>query len=429
MWPTIRLKRPENFYVVEATSDHRNHVLMFRRILFSLIPLIWTSASAGACGAADPTVPRSEEPDSVYVAEAGDMIAVAADSVIADVDSLPLPPDMRPDWWLNRIKAHDYSIYDTSVVYPKFLDFCVRVYRWGDRTFNTYDNDYVLPTGKNWKLMLQSKNWTDSYAMNFEPKIPVRMLSNVYASLGGYISFMAVSVGYSLNMSKIIGHKEGAQKRWDFSFNTALFTVDAYYSSNDGGTIIRRFGDYDDGRWIHVDFPALRLKSYGADAYYFFNHKRYSQGAVYNFSKYQLRSQGSWILGFSAGHSSIKMDFSALPDDMQACLPDERRQYNFINNDYSLLVGYGYNWVFNPKWCLNITGLPAVGVKHTFPESIEGEQTRLSLGMRGRLGMVYNIGSLFLGISGRFDGHFHINPGFNFFNAIITFGGTFGFRF
>lgn len=359
--------------------------------------------------------------------------SVSADSVGS---VMPIPPDTArmsgdrsSDWWLNRIKAHDFKIYDPSIIYPRFLKFCVDVYKWGDRTFNTYDSAYVKPTGKNWKLMLRSSNWTDSYAMHFRPDIPVWMLSNVYASVGAYLSFMAVSVGYSLNMSKLVGHEDGAQKRFDFSFNTALFTIDAYYSSNDGGTVIRRFGDYDGGRRINVDFPGLRLKSYGADAYYFLNHARYSQGAVYNFSKYQLRSQGSWILGFSAGHSSIKMDFSVLDQAMQRQLPDDRRQYNFIYNDFSLLAGYGYNWVFHPRWCYNVTVMPAVGVKHTFPESIEGERTRLSLGIRGRMAFVYNVRNFFFGINGRLDGHWHINPGFYFFNAIVTFGGTAGFRF
>lgn len=357
--------------------------------------------------------------------------SVAPDTVVVSPHAADTPADLKdnPDWWLNRIKAHDFEVFDPRIIYPRFLSFCLKAYKWADRTFNTYDHDYVKPTGKNWKLMLRSENWTDSYAMTFDQDIPVLMLSNVYASLGAYVSFMAVSVGYSVNMSKIVKQKEGAQKRLDFNFNTALFTIDAFYSYNNGGTIIRRFGQYDGGHRIHVDFPDLRLKNYGADAYYFFNHKRYSQGAVYNFSKYQLRSQGSWILGFSASHVGIKMNFGNLPDEMQAQLPDERRQYNFIYNDYSLLGGYGFNWVFHPKWCFNATGMLPVGVKHTFEESIEGEKTRISLGLRAKLGMVYNVRNFFFGINGRVDGHWHINPGFYFFSAIVRFGGTAGFRF
>lgn len=405
---------------------------MIRRILFSLVtPFLLSICSAAAdVDSIAEVLPPAVEDSAAIMTEMPELTEFTESlTIVEEFEERSGDVKEDPDWWLNRLKAHDYSIYDPTVIYPKFLNFCVKLYRWGDRTFNTYDNDYVLPTGKNWKLMLRSANWTDSYAMHFEPHIPVRMLSNVYASVGAYLSFMAVSVGYSVNMSKLIGHVSGAQKRFDFSFNTALFTVDAYYTSNDGGTIIRRFGEYEDGRWIHVDFPSLKLKSYGGDAYYFLNHKRYSQGAVYNYSKYQLRSQGSWIVGLSMGHSSIKMDFSVLPQAMQDILPDERRQYNFIYNDFSLLAGYGFNWVLGKKWTYNVTALPAVGLKHTFPESIEGSATRLSLGVRGRMAAVYNHHNFFLGFGGNINGHWHINPGFYFFNAIITFGGTAGFRF
>ena len=371
---------------------------------------------------------REEVADSVgaYL-EIKETVLSETDSINGDLN--PISPKDSPNWWINRIKAHDYNIYDPTITYPKFLDFCVRVYRWGDHTFNTYDNDYVLPTGKNWKFMLRSVNWTDSYSMHFRPNIPVRMISNVYASIGAHLSFMAVSVGYSVNLSKLLGYENGIQKRFDFNFNTALFTVDAYYNYNDGGSVIRRFGDYHEGKWIHVPFPNLKLEDYGVDAYYFLNNKRYSQGSVYNFSKYQLKSQGSWIFGLSIAHNSIKMDFSGLSQQMQSYLPNERRQYNFIYNDFSLLAGYGFNWVLGHNWVYNITAMPTVGLKHTFPESIEGSKTRLSLGIRGKTGIVYNVRNFFFGIEGDLKGQWHINPGFYFFNSILTFGGNAGIRF
>ena len=55
------------------------------------------------------------------------------------------------DWWTDRIKSHTFDISDTTIIYPKFLKFCVNTYNWGDRLLNTYDHDYVLPTGKNGK--------------------------------------------------------------------------------------------------------------------------------------------------------------------------------------------------------------------------------------------------------------------------------------
>ncbi len=335
----------------------------------------------------------------------------------------------NPDFWINRIIDHDYNIKDPDILYPRFIGFCVKVYNWADRFFNTYDPDYVRGTGKKWKLMLRNDNWTDAYAMHFRPHMNVDMLSNINANIGPYIAFMAVSIGYQYNISKLMGQNVESQKSLNFNFNTALFTVDAHYSENNGGTIIRRFGDYKGGHRLHKHFADLKLLSYGIDAYYFFNNKRYSRSAAYNYSKYQLRSQGSLIAGFTVSHQSIKMDFSSLPEDMQAYLPNEVRRYNFIYTDYSFLLGYGYNWVFHPKWVYNITVMPALGFKHTFEGSVDGRDTRFSLGIRGQMAFTYNLGDWFFGANAFINGHWHINSGFYFFNSIVSWGCVAGFRF
>jgi hypothetical protein len=247
--------------------------------------------------------------------------------------------------------------------------------------------------------------------------------------MGVYISFMAVSLGYSLNLSRIFGKKPDGQKRFDFNFNTALFTIDAYYSSNKSGSIIRRFGDYHNGKIIHQRFPDLELESYGVDAYYFFNHKRYSQGAVYNFSKYQIKSQGSFILGASANHQTVKMDFSSLTAPMQELLPTADRRYDIIYNRFSILCGYGYNFVLGPKWTINVTLMPSLGINHTFEESYEGRHSRFSPGLRAKAASVYNLNRFFVGINAHMDGFWHITPNLYFFNAITTFGACAGIRF
>ena len=50
------------------------------------------------------------------------------------------------DWW-NLLKKGQLNLADTTVIYPRFLGFCVNVYNWADKTFNSYDTDYVTGTG------------------------------------------------------------------------------------------------------------------------------------------------------------------------------------------------------------------------------------------------------------------------------------------
>lgn len=354
---------------------------------------------------------------------------------IPDVGGYPDAPDTaggtRSDWWLDRIKDHTYSIADTTIRYPRFLKFCVNTYNWADRTFNTYDHDYVLPTGKKWKALMRMSNWTDSYSMTLD-RMHIRMLSEVYSGIGPSVSFMAVGLSYQANLNRLVSHRAARQKRYDFSFSCALFWVNVYYSRNRDGTEIRQIGHYHDEhgrRWIKYHFPDLQLESYGLDAYYFFNHGRYYHGAAYNYSKIQKRSQGSFMLGISLAHQDIDMDFSSLPQAMQAQIPGTQRHFRFNYNDFCVLVGYGYNWVFHPKWVWNITGMGALGYKHSLADSVEGRCERASLNVKSRTALAYNLGNFFAGVFGSADVNWYKSHDYSFANAIIAFGAVTGIRF
>lgn len=365
---------------------------------------------------------------------ARDITPCAPDTIpAAPHDTTPTPVrDPESDWWLTRIKNGTYDISDTTIRYPRFAQFCVNVYNWGDRTFNSYDPDYVVGTGKKWKATVKFSNWADSYAMTLG-KTHIRMLSNVYSNVGPYLSFMAVSIGYEANLNRLISHLPARQKHWEFNFNTSLFWLHAYYTTNKDGTIIRSFSDYRDAKghtWINQPFPDLQLRNYGFDLYYFFNHRRYSQGAAYNFSKYQKRSQGSLLLGLSLSHQYIDMDLSHLPGAMLNTMPKGYpTHYNFTYNDYCLMLGYGYNIVPSRHWVLNITALPNIGLKHCMPQTTGGRRELFSFNIKANTAAVYNLGNYFLGIFGNIDMHWFNTSRLSFINAIISFGAHTGMRF
>lgn len=352
------------------------------------------------------------------------------DSIAPDSISPPLPRKDNPNFWINRIKAHNYNIADTTIIYPKFPGFCVKVYNWADRTFNTFDHDYVLPTGKKWKVIWRSTNWTDSYSLDLRSAVKLRMLSDVYMSTGPYLSFMAVTIGYGVNLNNIFFHEKARQKRFDFSFSCALFELNLFYTQNNDGTRIRRFSPFDDGHIINVKFPSLHLENYGAAAFYFLNHKRYYQGAAYNYSKIQKRSQGSWLFGLSFSHQYIDFDLNTLPDDMRKYLmPDDPTHYRFVYNDYCFLAGYGYNWVFNPHWVFNVTALPAVGIKDCLADNGDGRKVLPAVNLTGRLGLAYNLQNFFVGLYGSGNANWYLNQQYSFINALFSGGFAVGLRF
>ncbi|MCH5236841.1 MAG: DUF4421 domain-containing protein [Muribaculaceae bacterium] len=337
-------------------------------------------------------------------------------------------PDQK--WWWTLLKQGKLNMKDTTVRYPKFIKFCVDVYNWGDRTFNTYDPEYVVGTGKRWKVRLVSDNWLDSYAMKLPQSVNATMSSDVYANIGAYIQYMAVSVGSSYDVGKLFNKKEPAHKKYEFGFICALFNAELYYHENRGGTNIRKFGKFEDGQRIKEHFPGVQMYTLGFDAYYFFNNKRYSQGAAYNFAKYQLKSQGSFMLGLSITNQRLNIDFSQLPENLKPYLPDSSiTDYYFHYNSYALLFGYGYNWVIAPKLLFNASVMPSLGFSHYYEDSVEGNKYMASLNISGRISLTYNLGNYFFGLFGKMNGHWYKRSDCSLFSSIENFSAYIGLRF
>ncbi|MCM1518346.1 MAG: DUF4421 domain-containing protein [Pseudoflavonifractor sp.] len=332
--------------------------------------------------------------------------------------------------WVRQLIESGFRINDPRINYPKFARFCVKVYNWGDRTFNSYDPEYVVGTGKNWKIIGKSYNWAESYMLTFSSKSSIRMISDIYVDIGAHLCFMAVSVGYDLNANNMFGDPASSRSNFEFNFTCALFAANYRRASTKGGTRITKFGTYDLGHKGYFDFDGADQTGYGLDLYYFFNHRKYSQAAAYCYSKYQLKSAGSFIGGFNHSHQEINLDFSKLPDTILEHLPGDHKYYMFKHNDYDLMFGYAYNWVLKPrKWLINVTALPSVGYKHSYEGSTDGKKDMFSANIRGMFSVVYNNRSLFVSLSGRFDGHTYFGNGYDFFNSTESLTLNVGARF
>ena len=147
----------------------------------------------------------------------------------------PYDTTRNKGYWWRALKHGKVNFKDSTMGYPKFVMFCYKTYIWGDRTFNSYDSAYVKPTGKNWKLILKSDNWVDSYIGRPFQDVKMIMNSNLVSNIGVSLSFMAVSVGYSVNVSNLL-HGSNQSNKVDFSFTCARFTADAYYWENSNET-------------------------------------------------------------------------------------------------------------------------------------------------------------------------------------------------
>jgi hypothetical protein len=330
-------------------------------------------------------------------------------------------------YWWRALKHGKVDLTGKTIRYPKFLRFAWRTYKWGDKAFNSYDSAYVVSTGKNWKLILSSNNWVDTYMGEPFAETQVEMLSDLTSNVGIQLSFMAVSVGYTIGVSDLI-HGGTKSKKLDFSFTCARFSADAYYMENTRpGTLL--FKDKSSGEKTKFkNFGGFVRKSYGMSAYYFFNNRRYAQAAAYCFSKYQRRSAGSWIAGIRLQHRDMSINVQELPDFARTQLENED-QPSFLYNDYCLLVGYGYNWVLGKKWLLNFTIAPYTGYRRLLAAQHGDKASEWSVNLRARMGLVYNHKQFFMGLQSNTDIHHYKSEMHDFFGSLIDNTFMVGIRF
>lgn len=360
-------------------------------------------------------------------------------------DSLPGCDNASSTRWISQLINNGFSINDTSICYPRFPRFCLAIYNWGDRTFNSYDRDYVVGTGKNWKLQGKSYNWLETSTMVFPKNAYISMHSDLYSDAGFSLSFMAVSVGYMWNVNSIFS-KPTKRRTFNFDFTCSRFSINYQSVSSSGGMIITRFGDFNEGHHIRYNFNDCSLDAKTLDGYYFFNHRRYSQGAAYSYSKYQLQSAGTALVGFDFTEQKINMNFSSLPSGMLAQNPLGSDTYSSHYRSYSAMGGYAYNWVLKPRrWLVNITSMGAIGYKELMDrsgrpneagiatESDDGERhdTKESLAtiMRLNVGAIYNHKAFFASFTVRGSGYLNFFNNVSHFNSIVSFTATAGMRF
>lgn len=330
--------------------------------------------------------------------------------------------------WMRQVVCNGFHINDTTIQYPKFPRFLLNVYNWGDSTFNSYDPEYVVGTGKNWKLQMRTANWFEAVSMHFKNG-PLRLLTHLYADAGPSLSFMAVSYSYMINVNELLGVPT-RRSTWNFDFMCSRFALTLNKQNCSGDMTITRLGDYNDGKRVHLPFNDGSFSSTYLTGFYFFNHRKYSHAAAYSYSKYQRKSAGSWLAGFTYDTKNAQLDFTKLPIDHPENLADMLSDFRFHYSDYQLSGGYAYNFVLPPhNWLLNLTGLLSMGYRHTYDDSSEGNGNMVANNFRVMMAAVYNHKALFVSPFAKFRGNFFYTSQYIYFNHNLNFGFNVGMRF
>lgn len=320
---------------------------------------------------------------------------------------------------------------DSIAAWGKFPHFCIDVYRWGDRFFNTYDSTYVVGTGKKFNIKSKTESWIDYYDFQFENRTRMSMISDPCTSTGFYLTYLAVSIGYDVNVSKYIGGNPKSRRRLNFGFSCSLIAADFFFISNDVGTRITRFGPPGNVTDPDLDFNSINTSTWGVDAYYFFNHKNYSQAAAFSFSKIQKKTSGTLFAGFTYFSQNYNFDFNNTPDYIKKELPKSWTDYYYrvLNHNYALKVGYAYNIVLPHDWLIGLSEAPTLGVRTGYISDPSLSKTTFSFSNRFKASAVYNHGNWFVGVVGDFDTGLVYDKEHTLLNMMWSVNASVGYRF
>lgn len=322
---------------------------------------------------------------------------------------------------------------DTIASWGKFPRFCINTYRWGDHFFNNYDSTYVQGSGYRFNIKFKTDNWLDTYDFRFSNDYRMGFYSRPSTSMGLWLTYMAVSVGYDMNVSKFFNADIGARKRFNFQFNCSLFGAEIYTITDDSHMTINRLGYPEESRHVDIPFRGFHSDSWGLNLYYFFNHSRYSQAAAFSYSKIQVKSAGSLYAGFSYWRQNYDMDFTGVFDDQPEANmlpPDWDNRYRAWNKNFAIKIGYAYNWVFRRGWCLGVSEAPTIGVRSGYIIDISRQRTTFSLSNRLKLSLIYNHNKRwFFGIVGNVDTNIVYDKEHTFLANNMSLEASAGFRF
>lgn len=273
---------------------------------------------------------------------------------------------------------------------------------------NDMDTLYVHPNKYNFAFMLENSNWYEYYRFKSTDENPqtLTFAPNMNYKLGGYFGWKWIFVGYSVDLRNLFGRKVSDQRtEFGLSLYSSVVGCDIYYRKSGSAFKLRNMEDFLPSEYngkVNKNIDGFSVSIKGLNAYWVFNHKRFSYPAAYSQSTNQRRSAGSIVAGFSYSQHKIDFDYEQLPPLVLGQLKDALKFKEITYKDFSLSAGYAYNWVFARNCLANASLTPAIAYKHSKINSIDNRYPvlkNLNFDLITRAGVTYNNSKYFVGAS------------------------------
>ena len=182
------------------------------------------------------------------------------------------------------------------------------------RKLNKVDTTYIEPQRYNYAFMIQNTNTYELYRIKSNLGYSVTFAPNMSLRVGPYFGYRWIFIGYTIDVTHLY---DEVNDRTDF--NLSLYSnkigLDLYYRKTGDGYYIRSsyFGDdFNTEPLRDVKFGGVTTSNKGFNAYYIFNHRKFSYPAAFSQSTVQRRSAGSPLIGIGYSNQNVTVDWRAL---------------------------------------------------------------------------------------------------------------------
>lgn len=250
----------------------------------------------------------------------------------------------------------------------------------------------------------------------------IRVKPNQLGNVGIRLSHRWLTIGFSVKIKNLQTEEKGITNLINLTASTCgkKLGFDLYYLSFKGHYISNQQIDLTPqiiDQKTYPILPNLNTLYAGFNAYYTFNHGKFSYRANFIRNEIQKKSAGSWLLGVSYSHFQIKSDSGFIPIRSLSNIPTTSKIINGKFNSLGLLPGYAYTWVFAPNYFCSFStsfGLMSQSQKYqTFDEKDLQNSDRSLLYPRGmvKLSIGYNTLKWYWGAAGVLDNNIINLPG------------------
>lgn len=271
-----------------------------------------------------------------------------------------------------------------------------------EKHLNKKDSIYITPNQYKLTLMVQYSNDYEYYRFaSPDNKQSITLSPDINNKLGFYVGWKWLFLGWSFDIDNSVTKTD-----WNFSFYTSKVGIDFFYRKRSDGFKIRSLGGFkneagNDLRISDNRFNGISVIQKGVNVYYIFNNKHFSYPAAYSQTTNQRRSCGTFILGFNYAEQSFNINNDKFSQDILAAMDPDFKISSVKYKDYSINLGYSYNWVFLKNCLANVSATPAIGYKNTSFKFGNGKDfiKNINFDLIFRAAILYNNARFFAGAS------------------------------